>query len=154
MRRLTLLILLLALGLTAPLHAELTFPRGELLLTTVDGQEHLIDVELAITREQRTHGLMFRETVPPGTGMLFHYQPPAWVVMWMKNTPASLDMLFADEAGVIFRIVERTTPYSLEHIPAGAPTSYVLELSAGAAERKGITPGAWLKLRDSSSPDE
>ena len=61
--------------------------------------------------------------------------------MWMKNTPISLDMLFANSKGIIFHIEENTTPFSLDTISSELPGRYVLELPAGSAEQLGIELG-------------
>jgi uncharacterized membrane protein (UPF0127 family) len=98
-------------------------------------------VEMARTPMQQMRGLMFRDEVPPGTGMLFTYDRPRPLSMWMKNTPTSLDMLFIDEAGIIQGIAAETVPFSETVITAPAPVTAVLEILAGEAERLGIEAG-------------
>jgi len=98
-------------------------------------------VEIATTPMQQMRGLMFRDTVPPGTGMLFTYDAPRPLSMWMRNTPTSLDMLFIDEAGVIRAIAAETVPFSETVITAPVPVTAVLEILGGEAERLGIEAG-------------
>ncbi len=102
---------------------------------------HVFDVEMAVTPEQRSTGLMHRKELPRGRGMLFDFEGDGPIAMWMKNTYVSLDMIFIRSDGVIARIAENTTPLSEQTIPSGAPVKAVLEVVAGTAKRLGIAPG-------------
>ena len=102
---------------------------------------HPFHVELADTDATRSRGLMFRTTMPDDAGMLFVYDGPREILMWMKNTPLSLDMLFIDQVGMIKRIAANTTPYSTRVIPSGPAVKYVLEINGGIAGRLGIKVG-------------
>ena len=98
-------------------------------------------VEVATSDEERMKGLMFRKSLPEGAGMLFDFGKEQMVVMWMKNTYVSLDMIFIRADGTIARIAENTTPLSEAHINAGTPVKGVLEVVAGTARKYGIAPG-------------
>jgi uncharacterized membrane protein (UPF0127 family) len=116
------------------------FARSELIIETSSGPLRL-DVEIAKTNQQRSQGLMFRTSLERNSGMIFLYDSPREISMWMKNTILSLDMLFIGEDGRIKRIVANTTPMSEATISSRGPVSAVLELSAGAAKRLAIKPG-------------
>ena len=73
--------------------------------------------------------------------MLFHFGKESRLAMWMKNTFIPLDILFVNKSGIIHRVVENTTPLSLQTIPGGAPTLVVVELNAGVTHQLGITVG-------------
>ncbi len=120
--------------------ADVVFERGEVVIETRNGPRRLA-VEIARTPEQRQRGLMFRTEIARDGGMLFVFEQPGEVGMWMKNTLIPLDMLFIGPDGKIRRIARRTTPLSEKTIASGGPVSAVLELAAGAAERLGIAPG-------------
>ncbi len=126
------------------------FPRGELVIETGSGPLRL-DVEIARTREQRSRGLMFRTALDADSGMIFLYERPREISMWMKNTILSLDMLFIAEDGRITRIVANTIPMSEATIPSRGPVRAVLELLAGAAKRLAIKPGDHVRLDDFES---
>jgi uncharacterized membrane protein (UPF0127 family) len=98
-------------------------------------------VEIATTDEERVKGLMFRKSLPEGTGMLFDFGEERIVVMWMKNTYVPLDMIFIRADGTIARIAENTTPLSEAQISSGTPVKGVLEVVAGTARKYGIAPG-------------
>jgi uncharacterized protein len=102
---------------------------------------HVFSVELAVTDEQRSRGLMFRRALPEGQGMLFKFEPDQVITMWMHNTYISLDMIFIRNDGRVLRIVENTKPESDNIISSGAPARGVLEVIAGTARKLGIAPG-------------
>ena len=115
-------------------------PARNLVIET-DSGSHTFTVELADTDEARQRGLMFREDLPPDTGMLFDFSPPRRVSMWMRNTPLPLDMIFITPAGRIAHIAEKTVPFSEAIITSPGPVAAVFEVHAGTAGRLGIKPG-------------
>ena len=122
------------------------FESGNLAIVTDDGR-HEFNVELALTPEQRSQGLMYRREMAGDAGMLFDFGPGyGRASMWMKNTFIPLDMLFIKPDGEIESIAERTTPHSLEAISSRGPVRYVLELTGGTAARLGIAPGDRVEL--------
>jgi len=102
---------------------------------------HAFTVELAVTEDQREHGLMFRRELPEGRGMLFKFEPDQVVSMWMHNTYIPLDMIFIRGDGRIVRIAENTTPQSDRIISSGSPARGVLEVIGGTARKLGLAPG-------------
>ena len=118
-----------------------TFETSEVVIETRDGKRHDFRVELALNQRQRTQGLMYRQKLAPGAGMLFDYGRETPIAMWMKNTIVPLDMLFIGADGVIVNIAERTVPGSLATIPSEGPVRAVLEINAGTTARLGIKPG-------------
>jgi uncharacterized protein len=125
---------------------EVVFKRGQLSFETEAGERVTLDVEWALTAEQRARGLMERPALPDRTGMLFDFGETRMVTMWMANTPESLDMIFIDETGKIARIAERTTPYSEAIVSSDKPVRYALEIRGGHAAELGLKPTARLVL--------
>jgi len=118
-----------------------------LTIITQGGQRHVFQVELAVTPGQQRRGLMFRKSLAAGHGMLFDYNPPRSITMWMKNTFISLDMLFFDASRQISHIAAHTEPFSQKFIGAPGQTRYVLEVPAGTAQRLGLGVGDIVQLR-------
>ncbi len=129
----------LLVAVVAAWAAEL--PRAPLTVVTADGASHAFTVEVADTPDTRASGLMFRETLGAGSGMLFDFHREGEVHFWMKNTPLPLDMIFIAASGIIKRIEPDTEPYSERVIPSRHPVRYVLEVPAGTAKRLNIAPG-------------
>jgi uncharacterized membrane protein (UPF0127 family) len=101
----------------------------------------VFEVEIATNDRERETGLMYRKSVPEGTGMLFDFGEEREVVMWMKNTYVPLDMIFIRANGTIARIAENTTPLSEARIYSGPPVKGVLEVAAGTVRKYGISVG-------------
>jgi uncharacterized membrane protein (UPF0127 family) len=114
--------------------------RRQLALRTQSG-EHVIAIEIADTDAQKSLGLMYRTSVPELTGMLFPYDHPQEITMWMRNTYVSLDMVFIKGDGIVHRIEAHTEPLSERIIASQGPVTAVLELVAGSAERLELKPG-------------
>jgi uncharacterized membrane protein (UPF0127 family) len=114
------------------------------------GQTIEIAVEIADDPAERARGLMFRQELLPGQGMLFVYEHPQQVSFWMRNTLIPLDMIFIDPRGEVRHIHPMARPRDETPIPgaaAGDPAPerlMVLEVAGGDAARLGITPGMIL----------
>ena len=112
----------------------------EIWIVTAQGR-FLFTAEIADDPDERSQGLMFRESMPAKHGMLFDFGRVRPVQMWMRNTPLPLDMVFLDETGTVTHVAERTTPFSDAIIDSGGPVSHVLELNAGISRLIGRKPG-------------
>ena len=121
--------------------AQVSFGRGDLVITTTGGLKHKFSVELALTADQRSQGLMFRKEMPLDHGMLFDFGQARPVAMWMQNTPLPLDMLFIQDNGTISHIHENAVPFSQAIIDSHGAVKYVLELNAGRAKALGLQKG-------------
>ncbi|MDF1855432.1 DUF192 domain-containing protein [Pseudooceanicola sp.] len=103
-------------------------------------------VELAMTPEARMQGLMFRESMSAGAGMLFIYpQPQPRIGFWMKNTLIPLDILFFDASGTLRARHLMAVPGDLTHLDGGSDIQYVLEVAGGVARDMGINLGTQLR---------
>ena len=116
---------------------------AELQTLTIAGRTgmHTFTVEMAVTPEETSRGLMFRRELPEGQGMLFDFKREQETAFWMKNTYISLDMIFIRGDGRILRIAENTQPLSERLVPSGGRVRAVLEVIAGTAKKLGLAPG-------------
>jgi uncharacterized membrane protein (UPF0127 family) len=150
-RRMLLLLALSPLPALAqdpnPTGPQPELPKERLVITTRDGTPHEFSVEMAITPDQQTLGLMFRPVVPPDGGMLFDWGAPRDSQMWMRNTIAPLDMVFINADGTIRSIAENTVPQSLAVIDSRGPVRATLELAAGTTARLNIRVGDKVRQR-------
>lgn len=77
--------------------------------------------------------------------MLFVYDAPQIATFWMRNTLIPLDMIFADETGLVTHVHENAVPLDETTINGGENVQYVLEINGGLAGRLGIGPGTELR---------
>jgi hypothetical protein len=107
-------------------------------------------VEVADNDAERARGLMFRDVLAQGHGMLFIHEREAPQAYWMKNTRIPLDILYFDEALRLVSQQRDVPPCSLGNAcppyPSDAPARYVLELNAGEAARLDLKDGTELRL--------
>ena len=82
----------------------------------------------------RAQGLMNREPLPRGAGMLFLYKRETRVSFWMKSVLSPPDIIFIDSAGNIIKIHENALPHDLTPIQSVVPIIGVLELRGGTVK--------------------
>jgi uncharacterized protein len=112
------------------------FPGGESILA-----------ELALSVEQRTRGLMFRDRLDSREGMLFVFEEETVHSFWMKNVKFPIDILWLDRGKKLVHIAKRVPPCAKEPCPLYSPVLpalYVLELTAGRSDELGLKPGVRL----------
>ncbi|MCG6873316.1 MAG: DUF192 domain-containing protein [Gammaproteobacteria bacterium] len=115
-------------------------------------------LEIAAQGEKKRTGLMYRERIAPGTGMIFVYPHMAAHGFWMKNVRVDLDLLCLDSVGTVLRVYRM--PAEAPQGPAESdmayyrrlaayrcpPMQYAVELPMGTATRLGLTAGTTLRL--------
>jgi len=104
-------------------------------------------VHLAQSPQQRAQGLMYVRTMPKDVGMLFVYDHPTVINMWMKNTYIPLDMIFIGKDGRILKIARNAVPLSLDTISSDDPAIGVLEINGGVSDSLGLAPGQKVSHR-------
>ncbi len=109
-------------------------------------------VELATTPQDHARGLMHRDRLGEGRGMLFVFPESAPRAFWMKHVRFPLDLIYIGADRRIGRIVHRAppcpgaaAPCPLYPSPPGG-ARWVLEVEGGTAERLGIQVGDRLVL--------
>ena len=114
---------------------------AEPLTIHTPSHDYAYQIDIAKTSAEQEKGLMFRESLPQDTGMLFPQAEDHDIKMWMKNTPLSLDMLFIDKRGTIVYIARNCVPDSTAIISSGLPVRAVLEVAGGDTAKKHIDVG-------------
>lgn len=109
----------------------------------VDG--NALTVEIADDREERSTGLMNRDSLPRDRGMLFVFPEPDTLGFFMKDTTIPLDLAYLDADGVIFQI-EAMEPLSEEVVESEGPALYALEVNRGWFADHGVEVGDTARL--------
>jgi hypothetical protein len=131
------------------------FPRERIAVETrASFRRQLFEAWRAETPQTREQGFMFVEdrAVRHDQAMIFVYDAPEQVTMWMKNTLLSLDMLFVDQRGCVVTIKQNAEPGSLAAIKSRVPVSLVVELKAGTIAAQGIAIGDRVLRLDAGWP--
>lgn len=122
----------------------------------VEAGSKRFSVELATTAPARERGLMFRDQMEAGHGMLFLFDSDQPLAFWMKNTKIALDIVYLDSRRRVVSIQAGVPPCSAGDrcpaYPASAPAMYVLELNAGNAEVLGLKIGDPVRFAPSIPP--
>ena len=113
-------------------------------------------VEIADDDAERARGLMFRDEMPRGHGMLFLHDTEEPQAYWMKNTRIPLDILYFDSQRRLVSQQRDVPPCSAGErcpaYPSAAPARYVLELNAGEAARMNLRDGMELRFGPGIGP--
>lgn len=110
------------------------------VVNTTRGTQLASHVGLTTTALERLRGLL--GTAHPGEGLVL--EPCASVHMFGMAYP--LDIIFADQAAVVRRVVAELRPWRMTGWVRGA--RYAIELPAGTASRTGTVPGDQLEIRE------
>ena len=112
-------------------------------------------VEIASNPESRAQGLMFRESLAAGRGMLFLFPHPSVESFWMKNCNFPIDIVWMDAGRKVIYVNAHTPPCKDDPCPTYGPKTecqFVLEIGDGAAAKERIVPGAILKFENVPEP--
>ena len=108
-------------------------------------------IEVARTPEQQAQGLMFRESLPANSGMIFLFPEGGVHKFWMKNTMIPLDMIWMDAHGKVLFVSADTPPCKADPCPSygpDAPASSVLEIAGGMAKKEKVEVGSVIRMVD------
>lgn len=122
---------------------EQTGPR----VTFPDG--FAVHVELATDDETRAQGLMYRDQLRPGTGMLFLFPQDGHYPFWMQNTLIPLDIIWIDAEKRVAHVKFNVPPCKADPCPSYPPdvnARYVLEVAGGVAKEHGLKAGDVLQI--------
>ena len=116
----------------------------EMMLSSPDGAlEVYITAEMALTDAQKQTGLMHRKSLERGTGMLFSWDVPQQVYMWMKNTFIPLDIIFINGNEVV-GVVHAKNTQDETPLTVKGHADKVLEVNYGFATAHGVTKGWYV----------
>ena len=111
-------------------------------MTTIHIGDKEYNVKEAHTEEEKRKGLQDVTELPKNKGMLFFFDQPQEVSMWMQNTLIPLDIIFINEDDEVIKVVQgvpnNETPIVVQD------TLYVLEVNANS----GVKEGDELEIED------
>ena len=131
------------MGQAAPVEINPPLPTGTLVIA----DRVTVTVELARSAHEKVRGLSGRPALKPGHGMLFVYEQPQPIGIWMKDMRFSLDILWIRDGRIVH--MEKNAP---PLVPSGPERVYtatgelVLEAPAGFVEQQKIRVGDRVKI--------
>lgn len=143
---LSLALLLSACGGASPEPKANAGPQSIALLGP-DKEAITLTVEIADDPAEHAKGLMGRDSLSMGEGMLFIFEAPSQLQFWMKDTLISLDILYFNARGEVVDF-GRMDPCILDENQEECPVytsefdaMYALEVPAGFIETYNINLG-------------
>jgi uncharacterized protein len=110
-----------------------------------DGTEVDLLVETADAPEERSVGLMSRESLPEDRGMLFVFEQEGQHTFYMRNTLIPLSIAFIEGEGTVIEI-EDMEPLTETLHSADEPYLYTIEANRGWFARNGIAAGSEVRI--------
>lgn len=123
--------------------------RGEAVVQLPQG---IIHAEVVDTPASRSQGLSGRTSLGEKEGMLFVFDTSGKYGFWMKDMLFPIDMVWINQEGYIVHVEHNVSPstYAVTNPPQvfmNEPDAlYVLELSAGQAEKFGAFLGTKVRI--------
>jgi len=112
--------------------------------------DQILNVEIAESPEDRAYGLMGRDFLSDGEGMLFVFPRSERLTFWMKNTLIPLSIAFFDKENTLIHIADMDPPTGdvLIKYRSPSPCLYALEVPKGWFSKHGIGPGVKFSFHD------
>lgn len=112
-----------------------------------------LSVDVAEDPEERARGLMFVESMPQFSGMVFLFDPPTRASFWMRNTLIPLDMIFIDSQGQILGVHENAQPGDETPVSPYNDVAMVVEINGGLSNVLGLNLGGMIEEFEKRDPD-
>ncbi|CAD7964305.1 unnamed protein product [Amoebophrya sp. A25] len=127
---------------------------GTVVFENADGEEVRVDVEVPQDFAHFMQGLMWRNSIPEESGMMFTWAQDAMQgrSFWMKNTEIDLDLIWCDKHGSVVDVKTARSEDLTGVGPSGGATSVVIETPAGWAAKHHITSGGKSRCASLPSP--
>lgn len=125
----------------------------EALRSTIESEESLVvgsktlRIERVTERAEQSIGLSKYTAIPSDFGMLFVFPESGSHGFWMKDMDFPIDIIWIAENGRITHIEHDLKPETYPTVFGGHVDSrYVLETTAGVAERENLKTGDIIKI--------
>lgn len=144
MRKKTILIIVILFLMVMVLQKTFIKKRGKVCF-----KDNCFNVDISITLEERSRGLMFKESLDINQGMLFIFDKNDIHSFWMKNTLISLDIIWINEEKEIVFIKEMASPCEEKFCTTINPlvlARYALEINGGLSRKIGLQIGDKISI--------
>ena len=105
------------------------------------------NAKVVSTQNARNKGLMYRKKkLNKNEGMLFDFEEPQTISLWMKNTYIPLDAIYFNEDGKIMDLKYNLKPKSTKSVKSNNLCRYVLEVNGNTIKNNNIQIGDYIKI--------
>jgi uncharacterized protein len=144
------LLALLALGLLMGGSYFMSSNRGSESIVVSFPSGARMHTEVADNPLMLHAGLAFRDSLPPGWGMLFIYERPDFYYVRTRQYRFPVDLVWLDEAKRVILIAENTPACDAENCPGYGPPPekalYVIATRAGFLQHEQLKVGDSLRF--------
>jgi uncharacterized membrane protein (UPF0127 family) len=103
-------------------------------------------IETADEEAERVQGLSGRDSLCSKCGLLFVYDQPTFIRIWMKDMKFSIDIIWIDAGGKVIKIEKNVSPKTYPKVfSSDKKANFVLETRAGFADDHGVKVGSTFK---------
>lgn len=117
-------------------------------MITIQINNKVYKVQEAHTDQEKEKGLQGVQQLPEDEGMLFYFDPPQEVAMWMKDTLIPLDIIFIDGDMEVISVTKGEP--NNEDLIIEQDVAYVLEVN----QNSGIEEGDELDIEDNEDGED
>src|SRR3989344_7424660 len=131
-------LVLLAISCNQTTNQNIEFDGNSQQMGVVVIGDDTISVEIADTPPERAQGLMYRNDLPAGQGMLFIFEQAGYHSFWMKNTLIPLDIIWIADDKIVH--IESDVPSAGDEMfpptyQPDKPATHVLEVNGGTVDK-------------------
>ena len=128
---------------------------NEAVLATANSQTYFpisiggkqLQLQLALNSAEQQKGLMYRDSLAAGHGMLFLFNQPDKRGFWMRNTRIPLDIGYFDASGQLLEI-HKLFPYDETTVPSKSQQILIaVETNRGWYAAQDVKPGDYIDLK-------
>jgi uncharacterized membrane protein (UPF0127 family) len=122
----------------APANSQTYFP--------ISIGDKALQLQLALNSGEQQKGLMYRDKLAEGHGMLFLFDKPDKRGFWMRNTRIPLDIGYFDASGQLLEVY-KLFPYDETTVPSKSrQVLFAVETNRGWYAANGVQPGARIDM--------
>jgi uncharacterized membrane protein (UPF0127 family) len=113
----------------------------------VDVGGHTASLQVAVLESEQIRGLMQRPDLGKDEGMIFVYDRPRPLSIWMRNTPEALDLGYMTPEGVIAEIYGLLPLDERPVVSHSSDVQFALEMPAGWFAAHGVRAGSSVDMK-------
>jgi len=120
-------------------------PPSNLPITKMQIGGQTFKLEIATSEHDQEVGLMHRDNLPDGHGMIFVFTEAQTQAFWNHDVHFGLDLIFADDKGTVVSL-KHLKPYNDTYVYSDSPYYYTIELNDGVVANLHVKVGDQLEI--------